>query len=290
MDLDAYFSRIGYEGSPRQNEQTLSDIHAAHLMAIPYENLDIQLYEPKTLDEARFEERIVGQTRGGWCYEMNGLLSMALGRLGFQVDRVGGAAARAIVGDSAIGNHMVLFVHLDGRRVVADVGLGDGPLYPFPLEERRWDEDGFEFGLERIEGGWWRFDNHPNGLAPSFDFNEIPRELDWYGPQCKALQADESALFVALSMTFRRDRGRIRALREFNYIEIERGKREERIIESFEDYKETLEPLIDFELGDGIERLWERVSKRVAGREEASRQAAETAAVLPTPPSSSSER
>jgi len=91
-------------------------------------------------------------------------------------------------------------------------------------------------------------------------------------------------------MTFRRDRGRIRALREFNYIEIERGKREERIIESFEDYKETLEPLIDFELGDGIERLWERVSKRVAGREEASRQAAETAAVLPTPPSSSSER
>ena len=75
MDLGAYFSRIGYEGSPRQ--------------------------------------------------------------LGFQVDRVGGAAARAIVGDSAIGNHMVLIVHLDGRKIVADVGLGDGPRRAFSPRESR---------------------------------------------------------------------------------------------------------------------------------------------------------
>lgn len=135
MDLGAYFSRIGYEGSPRQDEQTLSDIHAAHLAEIPYQNLDIPLHEPKTLEEARFEERIVGQTRGGWCDEMNGPLSMALRRLGFQVDRVGGAPARAIVGDSAIGERMVLIVHLDRRQIVADVGLGNGPHRAFRPRE-----------------------------------------------------------------------------------------------------------------------------------------------------------
>ena len=276
MDLDAYFSRIGYEGSPRSDEQTLAEIHSAHLASIPYENLDIQLDEPKILDEARFEKRIVGQDRGGWCYEMNGLLSVALRQIGFRVDRVGGAVARQILGDDAIGNHMVLIVHLDDRKLVADVGLGDGPLYPFPLEERRWEEEGFEFGLERIEGGWWRFDNHPNGLAPNFDFDETPRELDWYGPQSSALQTGEAALFVALSMTFRRDRDRIRALRELSYIEIDRHNRVERTISSFEDYKATLEPLIDFELGEGVHRLWERVSMRVASREALAKRATES--------------
>ena len=47
MDLDAYFNRIQYDGSPGPNERTLTELHAAHLAAIPYENLDIQLDEPK---------------------------------------------------------------------------------------------------------------------------------------------------------------------------------------------------------------------------------------------------
>ena len=77
-------------------------------------------------------------------------------------------------------------------------------------------------------------------------------------------------------MTFRRDRDRIRALRELSYIEIDRHNRNERTISSLEDYKATLEPLIDFELGDGIHRLWERVSKRVARREALAKLATES--------------
>jgi len=272
MDLDAYFARIGYDGSPSVNEDTLAALHAAHLLSVPYENLDIQLGQAKPLAETSFESRIVGQNRGGWCYEMNGLFSCALRQIGFEVDRLGGAVFREHMGDDTIGNHMVLTVHLDGRKLVADVGLGDGPLYPFPLEEREWEENGFTFGLGPIEDDYWRFKNHEHGLAGSFDFQETARNLSWYAGQCEALQSGDESVFVQLAMTFRRDEYRMRALRELTYLEIEGTKKEERRISTFEEYKDVLVPLIDFELGDDLERLFGHVHARVAKRE---REAAE---------------
>ncbi|MBJ20074.1 MAG: arylamine N-acetyltransferase [bacterium] len=274
MDLDAYFDRIHFDGSPRPDEETLFALHEAHLCHLPYENLDIQLGEEKVLDEARFEERLVSERRGGWCFEMNGLFSAALRQIGFRVDRVAGAVVRDLIGEDSVANHMVLLVDLD-RRFVADVGLGDGPLHPFPLERRSWSESGFEFALERAEDDWWRFQNHEHGLAPRFDFKENPCTLDAYQDQCRQLQSAEASPFIALAMTFRRDRKRIRALRELTYLEIEGSRKTERKIQDLDEYSRTLGALIDFDLGADLERLWARVSARVAER---ASQAAETEA------------
>ena len=266
MDLDAYLERIGFEGSLRVDEQTLVALHEAHLAHIPYENLDIQLGERKILSEARFEERLVSGHRGGWCYEMNGLFSAALREIGFSVVRVGGAVVRDVIGEASIGNHMVLLVDLD-RRWVADVGLGDGPLHPFPLEVRSWSEGGFEYALERTDDAWWRFQNHAHGLAPRFDFMETARYLDWYEGQCQSLQTGEDSPFLGLAMTFRRDAKRIRALRDLTYLEIEGAHKTEHRIESADEYASVLDTLIDFELGAELETLWETVRSRVRRRE-----------------------
>ena len=265
MDLEAYLDRIGYQGPVQPDEQALFALHRAHLAAIPYENLDIQLGQPKVLDEDRCAERLVGRRRGGWCYEMNGLFFAALREIGFDVQRVGGAVVRDILGEDAIGNHMVLLVDLD-RRFVADVGLGDGPLHPFPLEERRWSEDDFHYGLARTDDGWWRFENHEHGLAPRFDFTETPRALDWYQPQCRVLQSGDSSPFVALAMTFRRDPRKIRALRDVTYLEIEGTKKTETRIESRGEYARLLGQLLDLDLGEDALRLWSIVSARDAKR------------------------
>lgn len=265
MEIDAYLDRIGFKGPLAVDEDTLTRLHQAHLESIPYENLDLQLGGSKPLDEASFAKQLVADRRGGWCYQMNGLFSAVLRQIGFRVDRVGGAVARHLIGDAAIANHMVLLVHLD-RPIVADVGLGDGPLLPFPLEDRSWSEFGFDFALARLEDGWWRMTNHANGLAPAFDFTETPRALDWYAPRCEELQTSEASPFTQLAMTFRRDRTRVRALRELTYIEIEGPEKTEREVGSLEEYTEVLLPLIDFELGADLERLYACVRDRVAKR------------------------
>lgn len=176
----------------------LTQIHRKHLLNIPYENIDVQLQIPLDLDIDRIYEKIVVNHRGGWCYEMNGLLDWALREIGFEVKRVNGGVARSIRGDAAMGNHLVLLVKLD-QTYVADVGFGDGVIDPVPLTEGAIRQRGFDFNLEYQADGFWRFHNHENGGAPSFDFREDPADEQLFADQCRYLQTSEESPFV---MTF----------------------------------------------------------------------------------------
>lgn len=266
MNLDAYFDRIGYGGGTQTTLETLTGIQCAHLEAVPYENLEIQLGRRKTIGESAFFDAIVTRQRGGWCYEMNGLLTSALRKIGFEVNRVGGAVARNLIADDAIGNHLVGLVALEGTTFVADVGLGDGPRLPFELTEGTWQEGGLHFRLEILEDGWWRFHNHEHGLATSFDFTEEPRSLDWYRPRCDDLQTNPLSPFVNYAMAFRRTEHGARSLRDTTLFELDgsgtgTGKQESEVTDEAH-YREVLLDILGSDLGDEAGFLWRKVSER----------------------------
>lgn len=269
MSVSAYLERISYTGSTEATHETLRGLHRAHLLAIPYENLEIQLGRENVLSEAAFHHKLVENRRGGWCYEMNGLLASVLREMGFAIKRVGGAVAREFIGDAAIGNHMVGLVDLD-RRYVVDVGLGDGPLDPFPLEESEWREGALEFRLERLDDRWWRFHNHQHGLARSFDFTEEERALPWYADVSESLQTDPTSLFMQLALASRRDECGVRTLRDSTYIEVVDGHRSERTIESSSEYVSILGAILGHDLSDEANELWAKVETRVRARATAS--------------------
>ena len=104
MELKAYLERIDYTGPVQVDEETLIRIHRQHLLEISYENLDVQLGRRVGLDLQRIYGKIVENGRGGWCYEMNGLLQWALREIGFKVKRVNGGVARSLRGDNAVGS------------------------------------------------------------------------------------------------------------------------------------------------------------------------------------------
>ena len=70
MKLQAYLDRICYRGLPEVNFETLQAIHRQHLLHIPYENIDVQLRRPVSLEIEPTFDKIVMRNRGGWCYEM----------------------------------------------------------------------------------------------------------------------------------------------------------------------------------------------------------------------------
>lgn len=265
MSVAAYLDRISYSGPTTVTRETLWGIHRAHILAIPYENLEIQLGRENLLSEPAFRDKLVESRRGGWCYEMNGLLTSVLRELGFATTRVSGAVAREFVGDDAMGNHLVGIVDLD-RRYVVDVGLCDGPLDPFPLEEGEWKEGALSFRLERLDERWWRFHNHSFGLAPSFDFTEEPRTLSWYGDKCTSLQTDPSSIFTQLALACRRNERGARTLRDTTYIEVCDEERSERVIESSAEYASALAGILGTDIGDDAERLWKKVDARARAR------------------------
>ena len=90
FDLDAYLARIGYAGPRTPTLATLRAIHALQPAAIPFESLDPFLRRPVPLDLASLQAKLVGQRRGGYCFELNGLFAAALKALGFSVTPLSG--------------------------------------------------------------------------------------------------------------------------------------------------------------------------------------------------------
>lgn len=260
MDPSAYLHRIRFAGDARADLPTLRRIHRLHLEAIPYENLDVQLGRGVGFDVAATYRKLVLGRRGGWCYEMNGLMAWALEQIGFRITRLAGAVVRDRAGDSSIGSHLALCVHLD-QPYLADVGFGDGLIEPTPIVQGVFRQDDFEFRLERLDERWWRFHNQPHGGAPSFDFalSEAPSER--LAARCEWLQSAPESPFVLNAVCQRYVDGQLAVLRGRVLKRIDRTKVETRTIDSLREYRTVLADVFGIELPE-TEALWNKVSAR----------------------------
>jgi N-hydroxyarylamine O-acetyltransferase len=142
FNLDSYLERIGYTGGTDVSEETLMELHIAHTLNIPFENLDVYYGKPILLDELSLFNKIVKSRRGGYCFEMNGLFSIVLQKLGFNITNL---LARGIIDgiDYTAKTHQVMLVEINNRKWLADVGFGnDGIIAPLILKEGR-DQEQF---------------------------------------------------------------------------------------------------------------------------------------------------
>ncbi len=199
MELQKYLERIAYAGTLEPNLETLRAVHRAHLMAVPYENLDIHLGRTLSLDVRDAYRKIVMNHRGGWCFEMNGLLAWALAQMGFEVQLLSGSVGRTDLEGPEYSSHLVLLVELEQGPHLADVGFGDGFLEPLPLREGQYVQKGFAFRLEpraTASGERWVMHNHAHGGAPHFDFSLEPRTMAHFAEQCEWLQTSPESGFV----------------------------------------------------------------------------------------------
>ncbi|MGZ6018832.1 MAG: arylamine N-acetyltransferase family protein [Phenylobacterium sp.] len=261
MELQAYLDRIGFTGAVRPDLATLRALHRAHLQAVPYENLDVQLGVPLSTDPGAAYDKIVTRQRGGWCYEMNGVFGWALGEIGFRVTRMAGAAMRELMGDIVIGNHLVLLVDLDGEPWIANVGFGDGALEPFPLAPAAMSFAGYPFRLEAMEEGWWRFHNHEYGGAKSFDFQVAAADPQLLAGRCEWLQYAPESHFVLNAIVQRYRGDQILQMRGRVLRRVTPAGVTQETIGSAEDWVAVLAKEFDLDVPEAA-ALWPRVVAR----------------------------
>ena len=197
VDIAAYCARIGVSGPLPPTAATLRRLHYAHMLAVPFENLDIHWGRPIVLEEARLFEKLVTQGRGGFCYEQNGLFAMALRALGFTVDLLEARVGANPWEDGLPWDHLTLRVTLK-ERWLADVGFGDGFREPLLLDEAgpqahadgvwRVQHDGCE-GLHtsRTAAGAWK---------PEYRFRLRPCQLTDFTPGCEHHQHSPESHFT----------------------------------------------------------------------------------------------
>lgn len=129
IDLDAYFARIAYAGDRAPTLATLNAISAAHVAAIPFENLDVLRGVPIELDSEALERKLVHARRGGYCFEQNALLLEVLAQLGFRVQPISARVRWGRPRDyTPARTHLFVRVELAEGSYLADVGVGSMSL------------------------------------------------------------------------------------------------------------------------------------------------------------------
>lgn len=155
MNLDAYLARIGVQRPDAPALDALKRLHAAHLAAFTFDNIDIQRHGTIAVDSESVAKKFLERHGGGYCFEQNTLFGAVLRELGFAVTPI---LARVCAGpaERRSRNHLILRVDLEGEPWLADVGFGaTGPLEPIRLQEGMiTTQAGIDYSLRRNGGQW----------------------------------------------------------------------------------------------------------------------------------------
>ena len=130
--LERYLDRIGVS-DVADGSTGLIALQEAHMRAIPFENIDPLLGIVPSLTPADLVAKLIDGGRGGYCYEQNAILGMALNALGYEPQtllcRVRNGAAQG-----GARSHQAFVVEADDALWLCDAGFGGhGALHPVQL-------------------------------------------------------------------------------------------------------------------------------------------------------------
>ncbi|OUJ68690.1 arylamine N-acetyltransferase family protein [Hymenobacter crusticola] len=197
MNTTLYVQRLGYTGALAPNAFTLGDLHQAHVLAVPFEALDVHLGIPITLALDALYRKIVAGRRGGFCYELNALFCHFLQRIGYRATTI---AAR-ICTPSGLGpayDHMAVCVQLDTHWLL-DVGFGDLFRRPLEIIPEVIQFDGFQyFRIQQLAPETFRLWMSPDATTfeEKYEFHTAAVPLDRFHVQCALKQTSASSYFV----------------------------------------------------------------------------------------------
>jgi len=179
FDLNRYLGKVGCSSRPEISADGLFELHTAQFFSIPFENLDIQLGREIPLSEEALVEKLIHRNRGGYCFELNGILLIALTALGFDAKPV---LCRVHLGARpSARTHLIACVRLGAERWIVDAGFGaGGPRMPLLLQDRAITRSGnfayrlyqdslWGWVLETLEDGAWK-------TSYSFDLGHVTHE------------------------------------------------------------------------------------------------------------------
>lgn len=240
--LASYVQRIGVEPDHIEpGDEPLRLLQRRHLMAVPFENLDIHWKRPIVLDVDRFYDKIVRDTRGGFCYELNGLFNEMLKAIGFKTRLI---SARVFNG-SEYGpeyDHAAIIVTIGEDEYLADVGFGDFTAEPlrFSLGAEQQDETGM-FVIRRFDDEYFEVAKREgDGWKSEYLFSDVPRDLSEFNEMCEFQQYSAESHFTKRRLCSIMTDGGRKTLTDGKFIVTAGGERNESAVISEEEFDRLL--------------------------------------------------
>lgn len=244
MNIAQYLKRMDVNKPVDVGIDSLSWLQSQHMLTIPFENLDVINGVRIPLDVEAYYNKIIPQSRGGFCYELNGLFYWLLGELGYSNYLIACTVQSGEDEWAIEESHASQIVELDQPYLV-DVGFGDSARIPLPLNgEEKKDisgsfrviqlEDDFYHKQKKVDGEW----------VSSYRFLNKAKQLNEFEEVCNYVQTSPESHFTqGRFITIATPNGRRTLIKNTLTITEDNVKRKEEVEES--DVQELLEDKFD---------------------------------------------
>lgn len=197
-DIQKYLKRIKFNKPPNTDFDTLKGLHQAHILNIPFENLDIHLKKEISTDSAKLFDKIVNTKRGGFCYELNGLFNELLLSLGFKTTI---ASARVFSTPDKYGekfDHLCIIVSIGNEKWLADVGFGEFIIFPLKFQPNIEQHDiNGTFRIEKFDEYYFVIQKKDgNSWSNLYLLSEKPRDISEFAGMCSYHQNSPDSHFT----------------------------------------------------------------------------------------------
>lgn len=187
METGKFLARIGLAADTPVTHDVafLGSVQTGCVIRIAYENLDILSGKAIDLAPEKLYDKIVTRGRGGYCFELNGLLTHMLRAMGFTVTE---RFARYLRGETELPmrRHRICIVHLPEGDYMLDIGVGQiAPRLPLKIETQTVQEQNGETYrfIRHAEHGWILQDLHHGEWRDYICFTDIPaHDVDFVQP------------------------------------------------------------------------------------------------------------
>ena len=199
MNIQDYINRIKYSGDLTPSFDVLKELQRAHLLRIPFENLDIHYNNPIDLDLDKIYRKVIGNKRGGFCYELNGMFHSLLKAIGFDSKIISARVYNSK--KESFGkeyDHMAIIVNLNQIEYLVDVGFGEFTFHPLKLEIDRVQSDPRgNFIIEEYQYGYYKVSKIERKTKyTEYIFSKKNRELNEFAEMCNYHQTNPNSHFT----------------------------------------------------------------------------------------------
>jgi len=264
--IKRYLKDIGVEKKPT-NISDINNLIRNHLRSLYFCNIPVLLGQEISLELEEIVQKMIVQKKGGYCFEHNKLLYEALKYFGFEVE----APFARVLNNQKIDvakTHRFTILNFRGEKYIIDAGFsfmspnsaikfGDTPtktIFGRDYIIKELDTNNFELAMLRENGLYTLY---------SFDlkkYNEQDFEMGhFYSSKHK------DANFVNNLVLSKITDSKIYSLKNNSYHEIFKGKTEEVIIKTQEQFSVILRDIFEYNISDkDVKYLFDRfVNKQI---------------------------
>ena len=244
MNKKSYLARIGIEETDVAADlESLKLLQRQHLLTVPFENLDIHWRRPIILNDNCFYNKVVGEKRGGFCYELNGLFYELLKEIGFQNKII---SARVSKGDGDFGaeyDHLAIITQIGSDEYLVDVGFGSFTAEPlkFAVDVEQQDDNGV-FLIRKYDDSYFEVIKKTGDDAwqSEYIFTPLGRDLMKFSEMCQFHQTSPESHFTRGKVCSLLTLDGRKTLTDGKFIETVNGEKKEITVDSAEQFNKIL--------------------------------------------------